>query len=113
MSGKTLFIKSFLAKHRLNEFVMIPGRDPKVLKKASLEKIHALNTTLYFTDVNMKIKPEAFIPVCAEIGESKMIIEYILELKSIPDECSFKNRFDVINTNTISYKDLINFLNTK
>ncbi len=78
---------------------------------------------VYFADVNTKIPIDFFYSYLGQIVVNRrfrdvfvfdpktIIIEYSKELKNVPAEGSFRRRFDIINTNTVSYNNLINYLN--
>lgn len=117
MSGKTLFITSFLNKHFKDSYGRIDGKD-LINNKNSFEEYYLARThkALYFMDVPMSVGLDYFISLTGETVRtinSILIIELSEELRHIPTGLSFTSRFDVINTNTISYKDLMSYLNQK
>ncbi|WP_123879872.1 hypothetical protein [Chryseobacterium carnipullorum] len=78
---------------------------------------------IHFTDVNINIPLDFFYNYLGQIVVNRrfrelfvmdtpiLVIEYSEEFKNIPEDGSFVRRFDVINTNTIPYKELIQYLN--
>lgn len=111
-SGKTLFVKALLKKY-FSKKKTWDCRNLSFIDDEINRKYFELNQAVFFMDVNVNISVEYFYQYATIPNGSKIIVEYSEELKNLPDEATFTRRFDVINTNTISYKDLINFLNTK
>lgn len=111
MSGKTLFIKSFLNKH-FKKHKTLDCRTLKMTDDIDV-KYFELNEAVFFMGVNMRISPEYFYRYATILRGAKIIVEYSEEIKNLSDAATFTRRFDVINTNTISYKDLTTFLNRK
>lgn len=121
MSGKSLFIKAFLSKHYPENYGLISARNPKAIQKPNFDFSKEYGA-IWFLDVNMKITPYNFIPFTLGIKSNLksdnplsfkpyLIIEYSEELKALPEDQSFTGRFHIINTNTVKYAELIDFLN--
>lgn len=119
MSGKSLFIKNILFNKK---FLTIPGKNLKVSEHdfpfifSDVEKDVEV---LYFDDIPTRIFPLKIFPfISGEIRvnqngkeifhiQPQIILEYSDEI----DISEFARRnFDIINTNTISYKRLIDFI---
>lgn len=117
-SGKSLLIKNLL--NSITVF-KINCKDPFILSTnffwsyGSEEK-----QVLHFEDINKSTDPRefifytGFIPVDTQGHEvfainPRLIIEYSNEIE-IPKEHSFIRRFHVVNTNTISYREIISLI---
>ena len=105
---------TLLSKHFGNNYTKFDGRRlNRALMPTTITYSSKIAGAIYFMDVPMSINPDHFIAMTAKTGKSKLVIEFSEELQDIPKEATFNRRFDVINTNTITYKELINFLNKK
>ena len=110
MSDETIFVKTLLKKnfpkHKIFDCRNLTFIDDKIDRKY-FEK----NQAVFFKSVNINISIEYFYPYATIPNGAKIIIEYTGELKDISLETSFNRRFNVINSNTISYKELMSYLN--
>lgn len=121
-SGKSLFIKNLLSPNKIDKTEIVRCRSPKSLKDNFLWTVGDLRPEIiWFKDVNMSIHPEEFYPFTHEFKvnaqnqplfsiEPLLIIEYMADLQKTPKVSSFTRRFDVINTNKDSYKDIMLYL---
>ncbi|MBG0515338.1 hypothetical protein I4P13_16350 [Elizabethkingia meningoseptica] len=115
LSGKTFIVKGLL---EAMTFRRVDCRRSDILSENFLWTYGQVEQdVLYFDDVNTHIDPRDFIPYTESIKVDRqgyetfyikpaLIIEYSNEIE-IPEEHSFIRRFHVINTNTITYKELI------
>ncbi|MEI7487652.1 MAG: hypothetical protein WCJ72_09630 [Chryseobacterium sp.] len=123
LSGKSLFL-DILFKGNENIW-RVSCRSTTVMEDQFLFDFpeNFVPDIIHFTDVNINIPLDFFYNYLGQIVVNRrfrqefvfdtkiLIIEYSEELKNIPEDGSFVRRFDVINTNTISYKELIQYLN--
>lgn len=120
-SGKSLFIKNLLIA---DNYYAIDGRKTKVFE----DSIHWQMTSkdkniqvLWFHDVNRQVSTDLLISLTERIKINPkaetpfyikpiLVIEFEEEIENLSKDKSLTYRFDIINTNTISYKDLIAYL---
>jgi hypothetical protein len=121
VSGKSVFINTLL-QPRIKHVEKINGKGLKLSEDNFLWTLGDFRPKfLWFEDLNLNTHPEEFLPftenikVNAQMQEvfyisPTLIIEYSGEFKNLPKESWFTRRFAVFNTNTCTYKDLIDYL---
>ena len=118
-SGKSLFIKNLLRQFR---FSALHCRGLNLEKTISwgLSPEHRYCKILWFQDIPMRISEERFFLLANEFKvdiqyhepiliNPFLILEFEGEIKFPTTNPSFTSRFHFINTNTISYKDLMGY----
>lgn len=121
LSGKSLLIKTLLSNKKYYE---IDCRKPKVFADTFYWQMsHKDKDTevIWFQDIDKKADMDLFISLTGMIRinpqyetpfyiNPRLVLEFSEEIKNFPENASFTISFHIINTNTISYKDFIQFL---
>lgn len=120
-SGKSLFIKNLLIA---DNYYAIDGRNTKVFEDTFYWQMTSKDKNvqvLWFQDVNRQVSTDLLISLTETIKINPraetpfyikpiLVIEFEEEIENLSKDKSLTYRFDIINTNTISYKDLIAYL---
>ncbi len=121
ISGKSLFIRNLLVSTKYYE---INCRNPKVFEDTFHWQMSSKDKdteVLWFHDINKKADMCFFISLTGLIRVNpkiekvfyinpRLVLEFSEEIKNFPKDASFIRRFHIINTNTITYRDLVSFL---
>ena len=121
LTGKSLFIKNLLSYRK---YFQIDCRKPKVFTDTFYWQMsHKDKDTevIWFQDIDKKADMDLFISLTGMIRinpryeeifyiKPTLVLEFSQEIKNFPVGTSLTRRFDIINTNTITYKELINFM---